>query len=187
MDCNALLLRREWQDRGGIASNGIQSRSRAISSENIPLAFCKGQSGNEASYSLLLSVPTHTNSTGEEAQMKAEVLARALTSNGEYTKIGNFVDKPLPPLAVKRCTITTATQPRSYPSISISELLSRQNRKLLKMVGDGNCFFRAIATLFYGSQEKHADVRNEVVGHIGQTSFLHSCPGQHRCSNILLQ
>ena len=34
--------------------------------------------------------------------MKAEVLARALTSN-EYTKIGNFVDKSLPPHAVKRC------------------------------------------------------------------------------------
>ena len=101
--------------------------------------------------------------------MKAEVLARALTSN-EYTKIGNFVDKPLPPHAVKRCTITTATQPRSSPSISISELLSRQNRKLLKMVGDGNCFFRAIATLFHGSQEKHADVRNEIVGHIGKTA-----------------
>ena len=101
--------------------------------------------------------------------MKAGVLARALTSN-EYTKIGNFVDKSLPPHAVKRCAITTATQPRSSPSISISELLSRQNRKLLKMVGDGNCFFRAIATLFYGSQEKHADVRNEIVIHIGKTA-----------------
>ena len=63
--------------------------------------------------------------------------------------------------------------------------VNMMEKPLLKIVGDGNCFFRAMVSLFYGSQEKHADVRNEIVGHIGklQTSFLHSCPSQQRRYN----
>ena len=40
----------------------------------------------------------------------------------------------------------------------------------MPVAGDGNCFFRALAVILYGTQDEHARVRREVVGHIEKNS-----------------
>ena len=100
-------------------------------------------------------------------KVKTEILTTALTTN-TYTKIGNFKDKPLPVQVLERCK-PGATSTTS-PTLSIHPLLSWQNRKVVSVAGDGNCFFRALAVLLYGRQDEHACVRREVVGHIERNS-----------------
>ena len=55
---------------------------------------------------------------------------------------------------------------KENPEPNMRDLLARQNRKVIPIVGDRNSFFRAIAQLMYGSQEQHGRVRNEIVSYI---------------------
>ena len=40
--------------------------------------------------------------------------------------------------------------------------LDKENRKVVKIVGDGNCLFRSFACMMYGNQEFHATVRSQM-------------------------
>ena len=40
----------------------------------------------------------------------------------------------------------------------------------IKVQGDGNCFYRCLGYHFYGDENKHADIRREVVGFIKDNS-----------------
>ena len=53
---------------------------------------------------------------------------------------------------------------------NISDLLARQRRKVVPILGDGNCFFRAIAHIIHKSQENHNSVRTEIVNYIHMNS-----------------
>ena len=57
----------------------------------------------------------------------------------------------------------------------MGHLLSRQNRRVTPILGDGDCFFRAIAEIVYTSQDYHQKVREEIVRHIrsNATRFSH--------------
>ena len=78
-------------------------------------------------------------------------------------KISDFPDNPLPPEVLE---IMKYPPKKENPEPNMRDLLARQNRKVIPIVGDGNCFFRAIAQLMYGSQEQHGRVRNEIVSYI---------------------
>ena len=45
----------------------------------------------------------------------------------------------------------------------ISGLLFQQHRKIKHIIGDGNCFFRALSYFLYGTQDHHLKVRNDIV------------------------
>ena len=89
------------------------------------------------------------------------VLLSALTTS-QYTKLSNFPDKPIPP----------ELQPKQFClQPNIHDLLAHQNRIVKPIVGDGNCFFRALSDIIYSSQEHqehHNLVRTEIVEHIAQ-------------------
>ena len=46
--------------------------------------------------------------------------------------------------------------------------LSLQHRKLKKIIGDGNCLFRALAYFIYGTEDFHAVVRQQLVDFVGK-------------------
>jgi len=96
---------------------------------------------------------------------KTEVLKNALMTS-QYAKLSNFPDTPLPPAVLKHCK--QSVPEKSTPSLSITDLLSRQNRKVISVLGDGNCFFRALSMIIYGSQEEHERVRGVIVENIEQ-------------------
>ena len=60
----------------------------------------------------------------------------------------------------------------SNSSQDISTLLSRQNRKLKQVFGDGNCFFRALAVILYNDQNLHLKVRSDIVNFISGNKQL---------------
>ena len=89
---------------------------------------------------------------------RQQMLISALTTS-QYTKVSNFTDLPIPPQLL--------TQPtKSSLPPDLHTLLSRQNRVIKPILGDGNCFFRALSDIFYSSQEYHAKVRREIVDYI---------------------
>lgn len=92
---------------------------------------------------------------------KTEILKNALMTS-QYAKLSNFPDTPLPPAVLKLCNQSVPQQPIPQ-HISITDLLSRQNRKVISVLGDGNCFFRALSMIIYGSQEEHDRVRRNIV------------------------
>ena len=89
---------------------------------------------------------------------KQQLLLSALT-NYQYTKVSNFTDLPIPPQP-----FTQPTKSSLPPDLHTS--LSRQNRVIKPILGDGNCFFCALSDIFYSSQEHHAKVRREIVDYI---------------------
>ena len=52
----------------------------------------------------------------------------------------------------------------------MQDQLARQNRKVQPIIGDGNCFFRAISYIIYSSQEQHRMVRSNIVDYIAKNS-----------------
>lgn len=40
------------------------------------------------------------------------------------------------------------------------------SRYLLDVAGDGNCYFRSLATMIYATEEAHAVVRAELLAHL---------------------
>lgn len=48
-------------------------------------------------------------------------------------------------------------------SKDISALLLRQHRKIKTILGDGNCFFRALSYFLYNTQDQHLKVRHDIV------------------------
>jgi len=84
----------------------------------------------------------------------------------QYAKLSNFPDTPLPPVLLKHCK--QSVPEKSTPSLSKTDLLSRQNRKVISILGDGNCFYRALSMIIYGSQEEHERVRGVIAENIEQ-------------------
>ena len=58
------------------------------------------------------------------------------------------------------------------PQPDISALLLKQQRKTRRVTGDGNCFFRAISLFLYDTQEKHHEVRRNIVEYESQHEQL---------------
>ena len=50
----------------------------------------------------------------------------------------------------------------------VSALLTTQHRKLKKIIGDGNCLFRALSYFIHGSEDFHTIMRQQLV------DFVHS-------------
>ena len=50
--------------------------------------------------------------------------------------------------------------------ITVEQLLASQNRKLVRIRGDGNCLFRALSLIVYGSEMCHAKVRELLVNFV---------------------
>ena len=79
--------------------------------------------------------------------------------------LNNFLDKPLPAELLKLIDHPSqCKKPHIEPNMS--DLLARQNRKVMPTLGDGNCFFRTITQLIYNTQEQHTTVRNEIISYI---------------------
>jgi len=74
----------------------------------------------------------------------------------QYAKLSIFPDTPLPPAMLKHCE--QSVPEKSTPHLSTTDLLSHQNRKVISVLGDGNCFFRALSTIIYGPQKEHERV-----------------------------
>ena len=49
---------------------------------------------------------------------------------------------------------------------AIEQLLSSQNRKLIRIRGDGNCLFRALSSVVYGSEMYHLKIRELLVNFV---------------------
>ena len=45
----------------------------------------------------------------------------------------------------------------------VPEILASQDRKLKKIIGDGNCLFRALSQFIHGSEDFHAVMRQQLV------------------------
>lgn len=61
---------------------------------------------------------------------------------------------------------------RTNKQSDIASLLLEQNRKIRPIVGDGNCFFRALSFYRFGNQEQHLQVRTEIVKFISENHHL---------------
>ena len=61
------------------------------------------------------------------------------------------------------------------PPQNITTLLQKQNRKLKRVLGDGNCFFRALSLFLYDTQENHQKVQDDIVAFIANHQTLFSC------------
>lgn len=66
----------------------------------------------------------------------------ALTTS-QYAKLSNFPDKPLPPDVLELMKQPSQKHPHLEPNMG--DLLARQRRRVKSVVGDRNCFYRAIA------------------------------------------
>lgn len=49
---------------------------------------------------------------------------------------------------------------------TIEQLLASQNRKLIQIKGDGNCLFRALSLVVYGSEMYHSKIRELLVNFV---------------------
>lgn len=52
----------------------------------------------------------------------------------------------------------------------IEHLIAQQNRKLVKVRGDGNCLFRALSLIVYGSEMCHSRVRQLLVNFVRENA-----------------
>jgi hypothetical protein len=71
--------------------------------------------------------------------------------------------------------------PPSYPIYEMLEgKLVRENRRIHFITGDGNCFFRALSKIVYGSEEYHMNVRCQVIDIIvrNKSKFAQFIDGQ---------
>lgn len=98
---------------------------------------------------------------------KTEVLRDLLTSTN-YVKLGDFPDKPIPPDVLKLLQPPMQAKKRC----DITHLLLQQNRKILPILGDGNCFFRSISFYLFNTQNEHLQVRKEIVEFISDNAHL---------------
>ena len=61
---------------------------------------------------------------------------------------------------------TISIRPPSQLSSSIMLLLSKQNRVLNRIEGDGNCLFRTISKKFFGDDTHHKSLRGIIIEYI---------------------
>ena len=70
-----------------------------------------------------------------------------------------------------------ADDPKAKTYIPVSRLLARLGRKLHPILGDGNCFFRALSYIMYGTEDRHTSVRASLVlfSELNAESFKKYC------------
>ena len=62
---------------------------------------------------------------------------------------------------------------------TIEQLLASQNRKLIQIKGDGNCLFRALSLVVYGSEMYYSKIRELLVNFVAMlTSLECMLPGE---------
>jgi hypothetical protein len=59
-------------------------------------------------------------------------------------------------------TSTTTTTTYNDWSRPIRQVMSHDHMTTIRMVGDGNCFFRAISYALYNTQDNHQHIRHEI-------------------------
>lgn len=112
----------------------------------------------------------NANNTMVPSLTKTEIIRDSLTSPN-YVKLGDFPDKPIPPEVLQ--LLKPCVQHKK--ECDISHLLLQENRKIIPITGDGNCFFRSLSYFLFNTQEEHLQVRNEVAEFItNNTNLFHS-------------
>ena len=104
---------------------------------------------------------------GKNLSLTTGEIVRSVLTTSQYVKLSNFPDAPLPTEVLELMDHQT-TQPSLRPNLH--DLLARQNRTVQPILGDGNCFFRAISQVTYSSQEQHKIIRNDIVDYITKNS-----------------
>ena len=74
-------------------------------------------------------------------------------------------DIPSPPAKLYPCN-TQSSKPPQQQHVSI--LLCQQHRKIIHILGEGNCFFRSLSYFIYGTRDEHLNVRNDIVEFISR-------------------
>ena len=96
---------------------------------------------------------------------KTEILRDLLTSPN-YVKLGDFPDKPIPPKVLQ------LLQPSDPFNTKRSHHSTQQNRKIMPIAGNGNCFFRSLSLFLFDTQQEHLQVRKEIVKFITANTSL---------------
>ena len=108
---------------------------------------------------MLIQCTWYPHSGATHSLTKGEILRSALTTS-QYMKL---CDLPLPPevldLIPQPKQLHIITQPK------IGDFLARQNR-IKAILGDGNCFFRALSQVLYDSQDQHGKIRCKIVEYV---------------------
>ena len=107
------------------------------------------------------------NDIDQPSLTKTEILRDSLTSPN-YIKLGDFPDKPIPPKVLQ--LLQPPTQHKK--ECDITHHLLQQNRKIVRIVGDGNCFFRSLSFFLFNTQQEHLRVRKEIVEFITANTKL---------------
>jgi len=120
--------------------------------------------GTQASESDLYEPSNGEESNGESEEVTVETSSQ---TNGESATNGDDLS------SVPAATSPSSTTIRMFNNISISSIVVPGNetitiphvgeRRLVPVLGDGNCLFRALAIGFYGDPNRHGEVRKEIV------------------------
>jgi hypothetical protein len=102
-------------------------------------------------------------------QVKTRKRKRTLTNRREATK--EKIRKRIP---INNCEQSCTNPSENEYSINASDQrieainndTTYKNFEIVKITGDGNCFFRSISYFFYGTQNFHRDLRIEVVDNV---------------------
>ena len=65
----------------------------------------------------------------------------------------------------------TITSTRYY-SRMCTQLCSRFNMRLVPVIGDGNCLFRALSHIIFGDESEHNNVRNSLIYTFEQSPYI---------------
>ena len=80
-------------------------------------------------------------------------------------KFGSFPDEPLLDL-VRNPPSKHNHQNETH--VNMTQILHSAGRKAIKVLPDGNCFFRSLSFCFYKTQDRHMEVRRTLVDFISE-------------------
>jgi len=121
--------------------------------------------GTEASESDLYEPSNGEESNGESEEVTVETSNQ---TNGESATNGDDLSSVPAATSPSSTTIRVTLNNMSLSSIAVpgDETITIPHvgeRRLVQVLGDGNCLFRALATGFYGDPDRHGEVRKEIV------------------------
>ena len=76
-------------------------------------------------------------------------------------------------LPIRSTVLTGATITYTrYYSIMRTQLRSRFNMRLVPVIGDGNCLFRALSHIIFGNESEHNNVRISLIHTFEQSPYV---------------
>ena len=90
------------------------------------------------------------------------------------------------PIRSTDLTGATITSTRYY-SRMCTQLRSRFNMRLVPVIGDGNCLFRALSHIIFGDESEHNNVRNSLIYTFEQSPYVPALCGIQGYNPLTIQ